>query len=66
MATIKKFRGVKPPVLKKGELATDNTSIYLRNKVGVIEKFVHKKRMMAIIKEEVELQFAEHINNYHK
>ena len=60
MATIKKFKGDIPPVLKKGELATDGDSIYLRLDNGKIEKFIHKKRVFNAIKDSIEAHVLKH------
>ena len=61
MATIKQFKGTTPPVLKKGELATDGNYIYLCLEDGKVEKFVHEQRVLTMI----QVNFASHIQQYH-
>ena len=65
MATIKGFIGKVPPILKKGELATDGNAIFIGKKKGRVEKFINKKRIVSIIEDEIKKQMDEHILEYH-
>jgi len=62
MAIIKEINGKGFPLLKKGEIVTDGVSIFLKGEKGKIHKFIHKKRVLAMIEEAI----AKHEKKYHK
>ncbi|MCK5907497.1 MAG: hypothetical protein KAG37_07890 [Flavobacteriales bacterium] len=58
---IKTFKGSTPPDLKRGELATDGASIFLRLSNGNIAKFLSANSII----EMVGVTLSEHIQQYH-
>jgi len=62
LGIVKTFKGTTPPDLKKGELATDGESLFMRLGNGNIAKFSNAEKLMELA---VGL-FQEHIDNYHQ
>ena len=58
---IKVFKGLTPPVLKKGELATDGNSLFLKSNNGNIAKFLSTAGIMDIVADTID----NHIQDYH-
>ena len=59
MKTLKIFVGIKPPLLKKGEVATNCCSIFVRDQRGAIKRFASVKHIKWLIKEEIAKQLLE-------
>ena len=62
IGTIKVFKGETPPLLKKGELATDGKNILLKSSDGSISKFKPVESLIEILVD----RMREHINNEHQ